>query len=240
MEKTKTLVKFSPALLTGKFQKRYKRFFADCLLGESHDTVTAHLPNTGSMKGLINEPVPCLLEPSDNPKRKLAYTLEALKSGNSWVGVNTHRANKLMAKILEEKLAPFGAGQQNFAAEYKHLDSRLDFYLPELNMLVEVKSVTLSLKKGLAQFPDAVTQRGLKHIEDLMKSKKAGYRVALVFMVMRSDCHTFSPAFELDAKYSEALCKAHKNGLEIWAPEIKISSREMAFSGKSLTLDMAA
>lgn len=210
---------YNQPLLEGQFLKRYKRFFADVKLGEQ--IVVAHVPNTGSLNGICDQPRPCRLLPSDNPERKLKFTLEQVQTPESWVGVNTQRANELAWEAFQLKKIPHWQSYFAGSREIKlNAETRLDLKLwnDAAQHFVEVKSVTLSdpaPKKKLALFPDAVTTRGQKHLLELIKLKSDGASTELLFIVQREDCINFSPAVEIDAEYGRLLNEASKAGVKI-------------------------
>ncbi|MCB0350261.1 MAG: DNA/RNA nuclease SfsA [Bdellovibrionales bacterium] len=215
---------YNTPLLEGQFLKRYKRFFADVKLGD--EIVTAHVPNTGSLKGICDQPRNCRVQPSDNPARKLKFTLEQVELPTSWVGVNTHRANELAWEAFTHKKIPHWREFNEGAREVKiNSESRLDMKLTsgESSLFIEVKSVTMA--EGLvAQFPDAVTTRGQKHLIELMKIKNDGALAELLFVVQRNDCHEFSPAKQIDPEYAKLLLEAQRCGVKISAYATTLTS----------------
>jgi sugar fermentation stimulation protein A len=216
-------MRFIPPLQEAIILNRYKRFLSDITLG--NEKIVAHVPNTGAMTSCWEENWRCAISQSDNPKRKLPYTLELTHNGESWIGVNTANANKLVAEWLKTKaLFPF-EGYQQIQPEKKIGDSRIDFYLESPDLppcYIEVKSVTLK-KDGLAQFPDAVSVRGQKHLKELIKIKKSGARACLLFVVQREDVEALAPAREIDPDYSDLLLEAFDKGVEIFAYQCRIS-----------------
>lgn len=170
----------------------------------------------------------------------MPYTLELTHNGETWIGVNTNNANKLVKEWLTEGLVPELAGYQTLTPEKKVGDSKLDFFLenhPEqASCYVEVKSVTLKLD-GKAQFPDSVTERGQKHLRELMEIKKSGFRAAMLFVIQREDVQSFSPARSIDSAYADLLHQAHKNGVEIYAYQCRMDLKELSI-GKSLPIEL--
>ena len=159
-------MKFTSTLIKGKLIKRYKRFFVDIKV--NNQIVTAHCPNTGSMLGLIKEGNDVWLTKNDNPNRKLKYTLEMIKVNNIIIGVNTHRANRIVEHGLSNNLINEFKNTLNIKPEFKYSsDTRFDFLCDK--KIVEVKNVTLTREPNIAEFPDAVTERGLKHINELLE-----------------------------------------------------------------------
>ena len=216
---------FENELISGLFVKRYKRFFVDVIIDKK--IVTAHCPNTGSMQGLLIKNNKVWLTKSNDPKRKLKYTLQIIESNNSKVGVNTHLTNKIVLDALKNnKIKNFKA--MEIKTEVKFGDNtRFDFLITESDSkkFIEVKNVTLSRTNKLAEFPDAVTSRGAKHIDELIKAKIKGYNVYLVFVVQREDCDQFSIARDIDPKYADLLSDAIKKKLNILCYDCKFSPK---------------
>ena len=204
--------------ISGRLIKRYKRFFADVKL-DSGEVVTAHCPNTGSMMGLLTEGNIVYLSKTDNEKRKLKYTLEIIRDKGASVGVNTHRANRIVEKaIIEKKISTLGK-KYDFRREVKYgKNSRIDFLITNKKgeeIFVEVKNVTLSKRKGVAEFPDAITERGSKHLLELIDVVKKNKRAIMLFLVQRNDCKKFRIAEEIDSMYKKNIMNAMKAGVEI-------------------------
>ena len=226
-------MKFKNKLISGVFIKRYKRFFVD--VGIKNQILTAHCPNTGSMMGLLKKGNKVWLSRSDNPKRKLKYTLEIIEDNKSKVGVNTHLTNKIVLNALQEKLIKEFNDIIEIKLETKFgNNTRFDFLVlnKKEKIFIEVKNVTLSRKKGLAEFPDAVTVRGLKHIDELIKASKKNYKIFLLFVVQREDCKYFSIAKDIDSRYAEALNKAVKKKLNILCYDCKFSAKGIKLNNK--------
>ena len=206
---------FENKLISGVFIKRYKRFFVDVKI--KNKVITAHCPNTGSMKGLLTEGNRVWLSKSNNPDRKLKYTLQIIENDNSKVGVNTHLTNKIVLHALNNNLIKEFDKNITIKPEVKFGNStRFDFLITKNNYkaFVEVKNVTLVRKPRIAEFPDAITTRGSKHIEELIKANKKGYEIYIAFIVQREDCDQFSIANDIDPEYSELLSKAVKKKFE--------------------------
>jgi sugar fermentation stimulation protein A len=216
---------FENELISGLFVKRYKRFFVDVIIDKK--IVTAHCPNTGSMQGLLIKNNKVWLTKSNDPKRKLKYTLQIIESNGSKVGINTHLTNKIVLDGLENnKIKDLKAIE--IKTEVKFGDNtRFDFLITESNSkkFIEVKNVTLSRTDKLAEFPDAVTSRGAKHIDELIKAKIKGYDVYLMFVVQREDCDQFSIARDIDPKYADLLSDAIKKKLNILCYDCKFSPK---------------
>ncbi len=217
---------FKETLISGEFIKRYKRFFVDVNIG--NNIITAHCPNTGSMMGLLNKGNKVWLSKSDNPNRKLKYTLEIIQDKTSKVGVNTHLTNKIVLDALTNKKIKKFKNFNSVKQEVKFGNhTRFDFLITEKlkKSFIEVKNVTLSRKKGIAEFPDAITSRGLKHINELLKAKKYGYDIYLLYVIQRNDCKKFELAKDLDPDYCGTLIKAVKKNLKILCYDCKFSSK---------------
>jgi len=215
-------MQFSQSLIPGKLVKRYKRFLADIML-EDGQQVTAHCPNTGAMTACAEPGWHVFLSPSNNPKRKLAYTWElSINDQGHWIGVNTQNANKLVAEAIQKQaLAAFqGYSELKQEVKYGSENSRVDLLLSEkdkANCYIEVKSVTLLRENGQGVFPDAVTQRGQKHLRELMHIAQQGNRAVLVFCVQHTGIKRVTVAKDIDAKYAQLLAEAMANGVEVHA-----------------------
>ncbi len=217
---------FENKLIPGEFIKRYKRFFVDIRINKQ--IVTTHCPNTGSMLGLLKKGNKVWISKSDNPNRKLKYTLEIIEVNKSKVGVNTHSANKIIKEALYNNLIKEIPNIKEIKAESKFgIHTRFDFLIigEKYKAFIEVKNVTLSRKKGLAEFPDAITLRGLKHINELIKASKKNYKIFLLYLIQRNDCKNFKIAKDIDLKYAKAIHKAVKNKLKILCYDCKFSSK---------------
>jgi len=224
---------FENKLIPGLFIKRYKRFFVDVKVGNK--IVTAHCPNTGSMQGLLNRNNSVLISKSNNPNRKLKYTLEIIEDNKSKVGVNTHSTNRIIYHALKNNLIKEFQNILKIKPETKFgSNTRFDFLLlsKKDKFFIEVKNVTLSRKKGLAEFPDAVTTRGLKHIHELVKAGKKNYKIFIIYLIQRDDCDSFAIAKDIDPNYANALSKAVKNNLNILCYDCKFSSKGIKLNNK--------
>ena len=217
---------FKSKLISGEFIKRYKRFFVDVKIDKN--IVTAHCPNTGSMMGLLNKGNRVWLSKSDDKKRKLKYTLEIIEEKSKKIGVNTHFTNKIVLDALNNRLIKDFKNLDNLQQEVKFGENtRFDFLVSnnKKKLFIEVKNVTLSRTAGLAEFPDAVTSRGLKHIRELLNAKKKGYEIYLLFVIQRDDCEKFQIAKDIDPKYYELLVKDVKKKLHLLCYDCKFSSK---------------
>jgi len=208
------LVARTDKLLDGVLIRRYQRFLAVVRLADGME-ITAHTPNTGSMIQCAIPGHRVLLSRSDNPSRKLAYTLELVRIGRRWVDINTLRANR----VVEEAL--LGGRIHEFINWKIHREiplgsSRLDFMLEKegSRAYIEVKNVTLTCAYRTACFPDAVTERGWKHLKELMEARRSGYRAVILFLVQRSESTAFRPADHIDPTYGQFLRQAIGMGVE--------------------------
>ena len=222
-------MKFPMPLIPATFVKRYKRFFVDAML-EDGARITAHTPNTGSMKGLLKEGARCWLTHNPDPKRKLHYTLEMIEAGGSTVGVHTGHPNKLVKEGIETGSITELQGYSTITPEQKYGEnSRIDLLLTAESRpacYVEVKNVTLA-EGETALFPDAVTTRGTKHLKELMAMVAHGHRAVMVYLIQRMDCTTFSPAAEIDPTYTATLKEAAAHGVELLAYDCTLTQREI-------------
>ena len=217
---------FENKLISGLFIKRYKRFFVDIKI--NNKIITAHCPNTGSMYGLLKKGNKVWVSKSNNPNRKLKYTLAIIRDKKSKVGVNTHFTNKIVLHALQNKLIKEFKNISEIKPETKFgKNTRFDFLIADKKnkSFIEVKNVTLSRKKGLAEFPDAVTTRGLKHINELENAGKKNYKIFIIFLIQRNDCEVFTIAKDIDPDYAKALKLAVKNKLNILCYDCKFSSK---------------
>ena len=222
-----------PELTSGTLIKRYKRFLADVQL-ETGETVTAHCPNTGSMAGCCEPGRKVFLSSHDNPKRKYKYTWELIAMPTSLVGVNTLVPNRLVCKSIEQQLIPEVSQYRNVKREVKTgAHSRIDLMLTGSSgkrCYVEIKNCTL-VREGVAQFPDAVTARGLRHIIELENLVNAGHRCIMFYFIQRMDARVFRPADHIDPEYGRRLRQAVEKGIEILAYDVRINLQEIELNG---------
>ena len=224
---------FKGILISGEFIKRYKRFFVDVKI--ANKIVTAHCPNTGSMMGLLKKGNRVWISKSNNPKRKLKYTIEIIEDQKSKVGINTHLTNSIVFDGLNNSVIKDFRNLDLIKQEVKfNENTRFDFLVTEKKKksFIEVKNVTLSRQKGIAEFPDAVTTRGLKHIKELMKAKKIGYEIYLFFVIQREDCNVFQLAKDIDPEYCKFLKKAVKKNLNIICYDCKFTPKGIKLNRK--------
>ena len=226
-------MKFTKSLIKGKFIKRYKRFFVDIKV--DNKTVTAHCPNTGSMMGLLDETNEVFITKNDDPKRKLKYTLEIIKVKKNLVGVNTHFANKIVYHGLLNNLIKEVKNNNKIKPEvFFNRETRFDFLIEknEQKIFLEVKNVTLSRDQKVAEFPDAVTTRGSKHLKTLIEAKKKGFKAYLLFLIQIQGVNIFKLAKDMDNEYFKNYLKAKKAGVIFLAYRCKISSKEIKIEKK--------
>jgi sugar fermentation stimulation protein A len=223
-------VKFSAPLVPGRLVKRYKRFLADIVLGDGSE-ITCAVPNTGSMMGLTDPGSRVWLSVSDKPTRKYPHTLEIVEADGIMVGVNTGLPNKLAEEAIRAGMIADLASYEEFRREQKYgRNSRIDILLkdPARGLAyVEVKNVHMSRVAGLAEFPDTVTARGAKHLDELAGMAAEGHRAIMVFLVQRGDCESLKLCRDLDPAYCAAFDRAAAVGVEAFAIQCQISENEI-------------
>ncbi|MEN8244093.1 MAG: DNA/RNA nuclease SfsA [Thermodesulfobacteriota bacterium] len=221
-----------PKLYRGTLVKRYKRFLADVQL-DNGSLVTAHCPNSGTMRACSAPGRPVYLSFHDNPKRKLKYTWELIHMPDSLVGVNTLVPNRLVKQAVEDGQVKALKGYDRVRAEVKTSDgSRLDLMLEKdgkSDCFVEIKNCTL-VEGCVARFPDAVTARGRKHLVELQRLVSEGNRGVMFFLIQRMDADSFSPADDIDPVYGQELRKAHQNGVDILVYDVSIDLTNIQLS----------
>ena len=219
-------MKYKEQILEGFFLKRYKRFFTDIRI--DNKVVTAYCPNTGSLLGLLNEEKRVLVAKVNNPKAKLKFRLEAIEFNNTFVGVNTSLPNDIVFEaISNKKILTHLQGALKKEVKYGK-NSRVDIFINNpkgKDCFIEVKSVTLSRVKGLAEFPDAKTTRGSKHLIELGEMSKQGHDCYLVYLIQRKDTNIFSIAKDIDEEYYKNSIIAKKNGVKFIAFSCEVSKK---------------
>ena len=231
-------MEFTKSLVKGKLIKRYKRFFTDVKIAK--EIVTAHCPNTGSMKGLLDEGNEVYLLPNNDPKRKLKYGLEIIKSRKNLVGVNTHMANRIVEHGLKNNLINELKNNDTIKPEvFFNKETRFDFFLEKKNQktFVEVKNVTLFRNKDTAEFPDAPTARGIKHLLTLIDAIKKSYTTYLIFLVQIQNMKYFKIAKDIDEEYYKNYLKAKKAGVNFLAYRCDISSKKIFIDKRLKIID---
>ena len=227
-------MKFTSTLIKGKLIKRYKRFFVDIKVNNS--ILTAHCPNTGSMMGLLDEGNTVWVTKNDNPNRKLKFTLELIKVNKKLVGVNTHRANRIVEHGLKKKLFKEFKLIKKIIPEFKYSnDTRFDF-LCDKN-IIEVKNVTLLRSEDLAEFPDAITSRGTKHLAKLVDSIKKNYKPYVLFLTQIQGINNFRIAKDIDNNYYQNYLIAKKAGVKFLAYRCTLNSKEIKIEKKINIID---
>ena len=219
---------FENELISGVLIKRYKRFFVDIKV--KNETITAHCPNPGSMFNLLKSGNSVWITKSNNQNRKLKYTLQIIKVNNSKFCVNTHITNKIVHESLEKKIIKNFYQYDLIKPEKKFgTDTRFDFFLTNTQnnkkAFLEVKSVTLNRRNNHAEFPDAVTSRGKKHLQNLILANKQGYSSYLMFLIQMENCKSFGIASDIDPEYFEAFKEAIKNNVKVLCYDCKFSTK---------------
>ena len=226
-------MEFTKKLIKGKLVKRYKRFFTDVKL--SKEIVIAHCPNTGSMMGLLNEGNEVYISKNNDPKRKLKYTLEIIKVKKNLIGVNTHFANKIAHHGLSNNLIKEIVNSDSIKPEvFFNKETRFDFLIEKnkQKIFVEVKNVTLFRNAKTAEFPDAITSRGSKHLKTLIEAIKKGYKTYLFFLVQIQGVENFKIAKDIDKEYYQNYLLAKKAGVNFLAYRCEINSKEIKIEKK--------
>jgi len=227
-------MKFTSTLIKGKLIKRYKRFFTDIKV--NNQIITAHCPNTGSMMGLLDEGNEVWVTKNADPNRKLKYTLEIIKVKKSLIGVNTHRANRITEHGLKNKLINEFKKVKLIKPEFKFSkDTRFDFLCDK--KIIEVKNVTLTRENKIAEFPDAVTSRGTKHLIRLVDSMKKKYDPYVLFLTQIQGIEYFRIAKDIDYNYYENYLLAKKAGVNFLAYRCDLSSKEIKIEKKIKIVD---
>ncbi len=232
-------MEFTKSLIKGKLIKRYKRFFVDVKINK--EIVTAHCPNTGSMKGLLKEGNDVYLLKNNDPKRKLKYGLEIIKSGKNLVGVNTHMANKIVNHGLRNNLIKELRNNDEIKPEvFFNKETRFDFLINKKKQksFIEVKNVTLFRDKKTAEFPDAITARGSKHLLTLIEAIKKGYKAYLIFLVQIQNMEYFKIAKDIDEDYYTNFLAARAKGVNFLAYRCKINTKQIQIEKKLKILDI--
>ncbi len=223
-------MKFPSLLIRGRLMKRYKRFLADVEL-ESGEVITAHVANPGSMMGLKDAGMTVWLSPANNPKRKLQYSWELVAADGALVGINTAHPNGIVAEAIENGEVAALAGYDTLTREVKYgANSRIDMLLSgggKPDCYVEVKNVTLMRGGGVAEFPDSVTARGTKHLQELVNMVAEGNRAVMFYLVQRTDCTAFRLAADIDPGYAAAFRLAEDAGVEILCYDCHITTSEI-------------
>lgn len=224
-------MRFQTDLVPARLIRRYKRFLADCRLDDGRE-VTAHCANPGSMMGLAEPGTRIWLEPNDDPRKKLGWCWRLVDhGGGDFTGVDTAVPNRALREALEARAVAELADYGTVQAEARYgSSSRIDFRLSEPGLpdaWVEVKSVTLSRRPGLAEFPDSVTARGAKHLCDLAALARSGQRAIMLFLVQRTDCTELTLAGDIDPAYLAAFRSAREAGVDVLALRANITTQQI-------------
>jgi len=226
-------MKFKERLLQGTFDTRYKRFFVD--IKYKNRIITGHCPNSGSMMGLLKKGNKVWFSESDNPARKLKYTLEIIEVEKKLVGINTLSSNKIVLEALNQQKIKSLVKFNNIRAEVKFSKkSRFDFLISnnKEKCFLEVKNVTLVRKEKIAEFPDAITSRGTKHLKELCAAKKKGFQSYILYLIQREDCNSFKIAEDIDEKYKFAFNEALKSDVKILCYDCKLCDEEIKLNNQ--------
>ena len=221
-------MKFKERLLQGTLIKRYKRFFVD--IKYNNKVIIAHCPNTGSMMGLLNEGNKVWFSETNDPKRKLKYTLQIVEVNKNKIGINTLLTNKIVQEALNQKKIKELNKFKNIKSEVKFTEkTRFDFYLTneKEKCFLEVKNVTLIRDNSTAEFPDAITFRGTKHLDELIKAKKKGYKAYMLYLIQIEGCNSFKIAKDIDQEYKIMFDKALKNRVKVLCYDCKLNNEEI-------------
>ena len=220
-------MEFTKPLVHGRLIKRYKRFLADVIL-DSGEIITAHCTNSGTMKSCLEDDAEVYLTPVDNPKRKTKFTWEMIKINGDWIGVNTGNPNKIVFEAVKNGEIEKLNGYTEVKREVKFEDSRFDVMAKNDSetCFIEVKNCTLK-ECDYVLFPDAVTSRGKKHLETLIKVKEQGMRAVMVYIVQRIDVNRFAPAKEIDPLYTSTLKRAYEKGVEIIPMQVQVTPEKI-------------
>ncbi len=227
-------MRFPDPLLPGTLVRRYKRFLCDVTMATG-TAVTAHCANPGSMLGLAEPGVAVWLSPARNPERKLRYSWELVRIGEGLVGVNTAHPNRIVEDAVNAQAIPELTGYATARREVKYgRNSRIDLLLQSdgrPDCYVEIKSVTLR-RHGPAEFPDAVTARGTKHLGELSEMVRGGARAVMFYLVQRGDCRAFTIAADIDPIYAAALAAARAGGVEVICYACRLTTEAIEIAGK--------
>lgn len=212
-------MQFQTPLIRATLIRRYKRFLADVILPDGRQ-VTAHCANPGAMTGLNTEGMKIWVEPNDDPKRKLNYSWKLAElAGDNWAGIDTSLPNRLVEEALHDKKISELSAYSGIKREVRYgQNSRIDFLLTEQGLpdaYVEVKAVTLCRTAGVGEFPDSVTKRGTKHLEELSDMIANGHRAVMLFVMHRTDCSMLKTAADIDPAYAKAFDSARSHGVEM-------------------------
>jgi sugar fermentation stimulation protein A len=223
-------MKFPAPLIRGTLIKRYKRFLADVLLEDGREIV-AHCANSGSMLTVCEPGSEVWVSPAANPDRKLQFSWELIRVGRCLVGINTMHPNKLAAEAIADGTIVELQSYATIRREVKYgKNSRIDLLLESPARppcFVEVKNVTLVRNKAFAEFPDSVTARGAKHLDELIDQVALGNRAVMLYLAQRGDCTSFAAAHDIDPAYARGLIAARRAGVEVLAYCCRVTAKEI-------------
>lgn len=217
-------MQFDPPLQPATLVKRYKRFLADVITEQGNET-TVHCPNSGSMRGCSTPGSKVMISTSPNLKRKYPQSLEMIQEGKTWIGVNTMLTNSIVAEAIQEGRIKELTNIDSLTREVKTSKaSRLDILLErgDEKIYVEIKNCSLA-EDGWAMFPDAVTSRGTKHLNELATLVEQGHQGVIFFCIQRTDCERFKPATHIDPLYAQTLTEVSQKGVQILAYQATVS-----------------
>jgi len=227
-------MRFDPPLVPATLLQRYKRFLFDAV-AEDGTSFTGSCPNTGSMRGLTAPGSKIWVSLHDSLTRKYRHMFEMVEVEGEMVGINTGLPNKLAEEAIRTGLIPSLAGYATILREQRYgRNSRIDFLLSGGDLpdaYVEVKNVHFMRETGLAEFPDTITKRGAKHLEELGDMVEAGHRAAMIYLVQRHDCSHFRICADLDPLYALAFQRARSRGVEAYAVRCRVSPEEIVPAG---------
>jgi sugar fermentation stimulation protein A len=235
-------MRFPTPLVPARLVRRYKRFLADAVIEATGEEVIAHCPNPGAMLGLAEPGMRIWLEPNDDPKKKLKFGWRLVElGGGHWAGIDTGVPNKVVGDALRAGAIPEFAEYEHIRAEVPYGErSRVDFLLTSParpDLYVEVKNVHLRRNGDLAEFPDCVTLRGARHLDELASMVTAGHRAVMLYLVQRTDCARFTLASDFDPGYADAFQRAHAAGVEAVCFGTEISTDGVEF-GVALPIEI--
>ena len=222
---------FQDELVHGRLNRRIKRFLAEVTLDDGAVVMT-HCTNSGSMKTCLEENAEVYLSHVTNPDRWTRFTWEMIKINGNWIGINTNNPNRIVHEGLVNNLIPGLTGFTTIRKEVTFGDSRFDFYTEKEieKCFIEVKNVTMKVEE-YARFPDAVTERGRKHLLTLAEAKKKGFRAVMVYVIQRPDVRIFAPAWDIDSEYGKTLKFVFQQGVEIIPLQLKVNPEKLEISG---------
>jgi sugar fermentation stimulation protein A len=227
-------MRFDPPLVPATLVQRYKRFLFDAVLPDG-TVITGSCPNTGSMRGLTTPGSKIWVSLHDSPTRKYRHMFEMVEVEGEVIGINTGLPNRLAEEAIRAGLIPSLGPYQTIRREQRYgRNSRIDFLLSDKSLpdaYVEVKNVHFSRVSEVAEFPDTVTKRGAKHLEELGDMAAAGHRAVMIYLIQRHDCRRFAICADLDPVYAQAFARAKARGVEAYALRCRVSPKEIVACG---------